>query len=130
PGRLLERDQVEDRVVRSTPETDDTEQPARATQLEVAPQVLGREATVAPHAEVGEPVLRALADPDDQPALARLLVHDQRVVLHDKVEVAALAVKRGQTLTQVLPQRFLIQGPLAEPEEALGLRGESAGQLI
>src|SRR5690606_38807828 len=74
PGRLLERDQVEDRVVRRTPETDDTEQPARATQLEVAPQVLGREATVAPHAEVGEPVLRALADPDDQPALARLFV--------------------------------------------------------
>src|SRR2546427_9725380 len=65
-------------------------------------QLVGREAPVADDLERPDAGRLALADMNDQPALPRLVVHEQRCVGDLKVDEALPAVNRRQRLPQKL----------------------------
>ena len=93
-------------------------------------QLLGRKAPVADDLERSDAVRLALADPDDERGLPRLLADDERVVEHLKVDVALFAVKRRQRLPQVLGDLVVVVFAGAEPPESLRPRLHLRGDFL
>jgi hypothetical protein len=133
-GRVTERYGVEDLAClrAALPRAADAEaaEQAAAALLEVAAQVIGREAAGAHHVELGQPILRALVHLDDEPALAGDRIDLQRIADHDEVEVAVPGIERRQRAAHVVAEPVLVEVAGPVPEESLAPGAHHAAEPV